>query len=115
MIAKSSAEAELYAATLAASEAKGLVATMRDLGIEVKIRLHIEAKATLFILHRLGPGKMKHVEVHHLWLQHEVRAKKIELVKIGTEDNPADLGTKALDEARMVRHWEFMNHFQPTR
>ena len=115
VIAKSSAEAELYAATLAASEAKGLVATMRDLGIEVKIRLHIDAKATLFILHRLGPGKMKHVEVHHLWLQHEVRAKKIELVKIGTEDNPADLGTKALDEARMVRHWEFMNHFQPTR
>ena len=50
-----------------------------------------------------------------MWLQHEVRAKQIELVKIGTEDNPADLGTKALDEARMVRHWEFMNHFQPTR
>lgn len=115
VIAKSSAEAELYAATLAASEAKGLVATMKDLGIEVKIRLHIDAKATVFILHRLGPGKMKHVEVHHLWLQHEVRARKIELEKISTESNPADLGTKALDEARMVRHWRFMNHFQPTR
>jgi hypothetical protein len=115
VIAKSSAEAELYAATLAASEAKGMTATMRDLGIEVKIRLHLDAKATMFILHRLGPGKLKHVEVHHLWLQHEVRNKKVELVKIGTDDNPADLGTKALDETRMVKHWKFMNHFQPTR
>eukprot|EP00974_Lingulodinium_polyedra_P103967 10063605-Lingulodinium_polyedra.AAC.1 len=51
VIAKSSAEAELYAATLAASEAMGLVAIMKDLGIEVKIKFHIDAQATMFILH----------------------------------------------------------------
>ena len=115
VVAKSSAEAELYAATLAVSEAKGIAAAMRDLGLEARIALHIDAKATMHILHRLGIGKMKHLEVHHLWLQGEVRSKRVEVVKIGTDENPADLGTKGLDEHRMTRHWKFMNYFQPTR
>ena len=46
VIAKSSAEAELYAAALGASEAKGVQSMMRDLGIAVKPVLNIDAKAS---------------------------------------------------------------------
>ena len=46
VIAKSSAEAELYAAALGASEAKGVQSMMRDLGFAVKPVLNIDAKAT---------------------------------------------------------------------
>ena len=46
VIAKSSAEAELYASALGASEAKGVQNMMRDLGFAVKTVLNIDAKAT---------------------------------------------------------------------
>ena len=58
VIAKSSAEAELYAAALGASEAKGVQSMMRDLGFAVKPVLNIDAKATEHILHRQGSTKM---------------------------------------------------------
>ena len=52
IIARSSAEAELYAAALGASELKGIVSLLRDLGYEKKPVLAIDAKATEHILHR---------------------------------------------------------------
>ena len=45
IIEKSSAEAELYAAALGASELKGIVSLLRDLGYEKKPVLTIDAKA----------------------------------------------------------------------
>ena len=57
IIARSSAEAELCAAALGASEAKGLESMMRDLGFAEKPVLTIDAKATEHILHRHGIGK----------------------------------------------------------
>ena len=59
IIAKSSAEAELYAAALGASELKGIVSLLRDLGYEKKPVLAIDAKPTEHILHRQGIGKLK--------------------------------------------------------
>ena len=44
--AKSSAEAELYAAALGASESNGMVLLLKDLGYEMKPVLAVDAKAT---------------------------------------------------------------------
>ena len=63
IIARSSAEAELYAAALGASAAKGVESMMRDLGFAVKPVLIIDAKATEHILHRHGIGQMTHIDV----------------------------------------------------
>ena len=63
IIARSSAEAELYAAVLGASEPRGVESMMRDLGFAVKPVLAIDAKATEHILHQHGIGKMKHIDV----------------------------------------------------
>ena len=53
IIARSSAEAaELYAAALGASESKGIVSLLGDLGYEKNPVLAIDAKATEHILHR---------------------------------------------------------------
>ena len=71
IIARSSAEAELYAAALGASESKGIVSLLRDLGYEKKPVLAIDAKATEHILHRQGIGKLKHIDVAYLWIQDE--------------------------------------------
>ena len=63
IFARISAEAELSAAALGASESKGIVSLLRDLGYEMKPVLAIDAKATEHILHRQGIGKLKHIDV----------------------------------------------------
>ena len=104
IIAKSNAEAELYAAAFGASEAKGVQSIMFDLGFEVKPVLAIDAKATEHILHRQGIGKLKHIDVAYLWVQDEIRSQRIQVRRIRSEENVADLGTKPLSTAVIAKH-----------
>ena len=83
IIARSSTEAELHAAALGASGARGIQSMMCDLGFTVKPVLIIDAKATERISHRHGIGKMKHIDVTHLCF-------------VKSEDNLVDVGTEAL-------------------
>ena len=39
---------------------------------------------------------MKHLHNASLWLQDAIKLKIINIHKVGTKDNPADIGTKAL-------------------
>ena len=83
IIARSSAEAELYAAALGASEA--IQSIMCDLGSAVKPALIIDAKASEHILHRHGIGKMKHIDEAHLWLQDEVKSNRLRVRRVKSE------------------------------
>ena len=69
---------------------------MCDLGFAVKPVLIIDAKATEHILHRRGIGKKKHIDVAHLWLQDEVKSNRLRVRCVKSEDNLADIGTKAI-------------------
>ena len=105
VIARSSSEAELYAAVLGASEAKGVESMMRDLGFVVKPELIIDAEATEAILHRHGIGRMKHIDLAHLWLQDEVKSnKRLRVRRVKSEDNLPDIGTKALSNRIIRKH-----------
>ena len=104
IIARSSAEAELYAAALGASDSKGIVSLLRDLGYEKKPVLAIDAKATEHILHRQGIGKLKHIGVAYLWIQDEVKSHRLRVRRVRSEDNVADLGTKPLSKAVIAKH-----------
>ena len=73
--ARSSAEAELGAAALGASESKGIVSLLRDLGSETRPVSAIDSKATEHIFHRQGIGRLKHIDVAFLWMQDEIRSK----------------------------------------
>ena len=77
--------------------------------MNVNIVLNIDAKATQGILHRQGLGKMKHIEVQHLWLQSVVKNGKVIVQKIDTKYNPADIGTKALDGERIKMLMQILN------
>ena len=79
IIARSSAEAELYAAALGASESKGIVSLQ-------------------------GIGKLKHIDVAYLWIQDEVRSHRLRVRRVRSEDNVADLGTKPLSKAVIAKH-----------
>ena len=104
IIARCSAEAELYAAALGASEAKGVESMLSDLGFVVKPELIIDAKATGLILHGHEVGKMKHVDVAHVWLQDEVKSNRSRVRRVKSEDNLADIGTKALSKRIIIKH-----------
>ena len=96
-VALSSAEAELYAGVLTATEGLGIQAMAEDLGIKLHMSLYLDAKAAIAIMSREGLSKVKHIETRFLWIQDAIKAKRFSLRKVKTEENPADLFTKPLD------------------
>ena len=96
-VALSSAEAELYAGVLTATEGLGIQAMAKDLGIKLQMSLYLDAKAAIAIMSREGLSKVKHIETRFLRIQDAIKAKRFSLRKVKTEENPADLFTKPLD------------------
>ena len=72
---------------------------MCDLGCAVKPVLIIDAKATEHILHGHGIGKMKHIDVADLLLQDEVKSNRLRILRVKSDHNLSDIGTKALVSA----------------
>ena len=96
IMARTSADAELYAAALGASESKGIVSLLTDLGYEMKPVLAIDANATEHFLHRQGIGKLKLMDVAYLWMQNEIGPKRLRVRRVKSEETVADLGIKAV-------------------
>ena len=101
-VALSSGEAEYYSAVKAAAEALAIQAVARELGWEVKIRMHVDSSAAKAIASRIGLGKIRHLEVKYLWLQEVVKDRRLEIKKVHGQSNPADIGTKPLG-SKVVR------------
>ena len=101
VVARSSAEAELYAACKAGSEALGTQSYMKDLGLERGARLHLDSTGALSLINKTGLSAVKHIEVQHLWLQQVHRDRRISCVKVHTDHNAADLMTKPLNAERI--------------
>ena len=69
---------------------------MEDFGLEFPIRVWTDSSAALGISTHSGLGKLRHLEMHTLWVQEKVRAGEIKVLKFRGEVNPADLFTKHL-------------------
>ncbi len=57
----------------------------------------------------MGLGSQRHIEVQYLWIQEQVRLKRIQVEKVSTHTNPADMLTKHLDE---IKRQALMSHMQ---
>ena len=66
IVAKSSAEAELYAVVRGACEGLGLSALVEDFGSQTMLRLHLDSSAAQGILDRQGLSKARHIDVNVL-------------------------------------------------
>jgi hypothetical protein len=95
-ISLSSGEAEYHGVVKAAGLALGQQSLMRDLGIDVRVRVWTDSNAAIGICGRSGLGKLRHVQTHTLGVQERVRTGAIELRKVHGDVNPADLFTKHL-------------------
>ncbi len=104
VVATSSGEAELYAMVKGASQTKGMMAMMSDFGIQLAGRVQTDASAAIGMVHRQGLGKTKHIEVQYLWVQQEVQEERLQVKKIHTSSNPADMFTKPVPEEVVRRH-----------
>ena len=109
VIALSSGEAEFYGLVKAASVGLGCMAMYRDMGYDVQLRVHTDATAAKGIASRSGLGKTRHIAVHYLWVQEQVRNKDFELHKAHGKDNPADLLTKHLSSDVLNKYVKFLN------
>ena len=108
VIAKSSAESELYSVVKGATEGLGLATLCKDIGIEIDIRLNLDATAAKGILERQGIAKVRHIDVNVLWLQQQAAKKLVPLIKVDGTANCADLLTKHLTTQVQGRHVEMM-------
>ena len=74
-----------------------MVSLAADFGVVLKLKLRIDSSASIGVCNRKGAGKIRHIAVRTLWLQHHVASGAIEIAKIDGKVNPADLGTKHLE------------------
>ena len=109
VIAKSSAESELYGVVRGACEGIGTKTLCADLGDEVSVSLELDATAAKGILDRSGLAKVRHIDVNCLWLQEQCAKKIVPLTKIPGEINIADLMTKHLTAIVIQKHVGNMN------
>ncbi|CAE8639057.1 unnamed protein product, partial [Polarella glacialis] len=81
VIAQSSCESELYVLTTGVQELK---------------MVYTDSSSAQAVTMRRGLGRLRHLAVKDLWLQEEVRSKRLKVMRVTTAENVADLLTKAL-------------------
>ena len=92
VIALSSGEAEYYGLAKSGSQGVGIRALLGDLGVVCTVVLNTDASAAIGIASRRGLGKVRHIEVSQLWLQHRVASGDLRVQKVdGVSNSPMRL------------------------
>ena len=102
VIAQSSAEAEFYATASGVSEGILLRKVLAFFGLPLGLRVLTDSAANNAMAHRLGVGKVRHLETKVLWLQQLVYQGLLTMTWRAGRFNNADLGTKVLQKARFL-------------
>ena len=95
-VSLSSWESELYAAVSTKMEALGLQSGLKDFGNNTRVTIACDNHGVVDHTARQGLGLDKHVHTRHPWLQTARDGGRLDVLKIPTERNPADLLTKPL-------------------
>ena len=106
--AASSAESELIAMTGGARDIMYVRATLANLGIFAQSKptiLMSDSSAAIAIADKPGMReKTKHIALRYFQVRELQRTGVVKVCKIGTDYNPADIGTKALGPVTFHRH-----------
>ena len=57
-----------------------------EMGIKLRVRVSTDASAAKGIASRRGLGKIRHVEIHQLWVQDKVASGEIEVRKVNGKE-----------------------------
>ena len=106
-IALLSAEAELYAINAGATEALHIRNLLMELlkVNKVNIKIHRDSSSGKSMATRIGSSrKAKHIDIRHLFIQQLISHDIVRIIKIHTNDNPADIFTKYVSTETLQRH-----------
>ena len=93
--ARLSGKAEFYG--IIDGAARGLLTkhVMEEFGHPWKLVVETDSTAARGMCSRAGVGRVRHIQLRWLWIQDTVKSKELEINKIPTLENEADMGTKA--------------------
>ena len=94
-VAQSSWESELFAAITSGKRSVGIQSELKDLGHSCSVTVATDCQSVIDHSRRCGHNvASKHVGLRGLWLQGVPVVGKLELEKVDTATNPADVCTK---------------------
>jgi hypothetical protein len=99
-------EAEYRGAAIVACEVVWLQKLLSDLGQSMDVPIVIYCDNISSILFANNPVyhvRTKHIEVHYHFIREKVLAKEIDLIHVSTEDQVADIFTKALSTDKLKK------------
>jgi hypothetical protein len=101
-VTQSSGECEFVGAGMMVNEGIGVRDTLVEWGFDPQVNLHLDSNAAIGMIKRRGAGKIRHIDIRHLFIQ-ECLAKGIvnRIVKQNTVNFRPDVGTKPLAADRM--------------
>lgn len=105
-VALSSIEAEYRGAAVAACEVAWLRTLLGDLGLQIDrtIVIYCDNLSSIKLAHNLVfHVRTKHIEVHYHFIRERVLAGDIDLVYVSTEEQVANIFTKALGAKKLHR------------
>ncbi|MCO5602053.1 hypothetical protein L7F22_056180 [Adiantum nelumboides] len=103
-VATSSCEAEYKAVFTATVECVWLRRLMADLGVgqDTANTIYTDSQSTLAVVRNpVFHARTKHIEVHYHYVKERLSAGEISLAYVPTQDNLADLFTKALSREKL--------------
>ena len=92
-IALSSGEAELAAQVCGISEALGIANLLHEWKKMIKVKSFCDSSAARGILQRVGCGRIRHLQLKHLWIQELVSSERLHVQWIPRKENCADILT----------------------
>ncbi|KAI3814270.1 hypothetical protein L1987_19020 [Smallanthus sonchifolius] len=114
-VSVSTCEAEYITAVSGCSQILWIQQQLRDYGLNFTgTPLFIDNNATMSITNNpVKHSKTKHIKIHHHFISDCAEKHLIELVKVHTDDNLADLFTKAFDRSRFEHLVNLIGMFNP--
>ncbi|GJY44883.1 putative ribonuclease H-like domain-containing protein [Tanacetum coccineum] len=103
IVATSTTEAEYVAAAHCCGQVLWIQNQMLDYGFNfMNSRIYIDNESIIFIVKNpVFHSKTKHIEIRHHFIRDAYEKKLIQVLKIHTDNNVADLLTKAFDVSRL--------------
>lgn len=106
-VAKSSAEAEYMALSEAGSHGIWLKRLLNDLGIDIDdggpVSLYTDSLSAMAMASNThkSHGRTRHIETHWHWIREQVESKRIRLLHIPGQEQPADALMKPLERVKL--------------
>ena len=107
--ALSSGESEFYAHCSGGARVLRTRNLLAGFGSAVKGKVRGDSTAAHGICRRKGVGRVRHLEARDLWIQDKVADGSLQIEKVKSEENVADIGTKFLAKEVMEKHVQVMN------